>query len=353
VADGRQSFAASLERAAAVLHSPADVALACHVNPDADALGSMLGLSAFLRARGVRTTCSFGNDPFELPRWAALLPGTDALVEPKSFPAEPDILVTCDTASLDRLGMLAPVASRARQVVWIDHHVSNDGLGTIPLIDPAASSTAEVVFRLMERVGGDIPTASAACLYAGIITDTGRFQYAASTPETLRVAAELRERDFDHVALAQALYEDNSASYLRLLATAFGRIVLEDGPRDGPGNGPADGPGNGPGNGIIWTYLTQADLAEAGVGATETDDLIDIVRTAREADVAVVVKQQRDGRFKVSMRSRGRHDVASVAAAFGGGGHRLAAGYTSRFGLAETIERLRDALDATAAKQSS
>jgi phosphoesterase RecJ-like protein len=341
VADGRPSFAASLERAAAVLGSAADVALACHVNPDADALGSMLGLSAFLRARGARTTCSFGNDPFELPRWAALLPGTDALVEPKSFPAEPEILVTCDTASLDRLGMLAPVASRARQVVWIDHHVSNEGLGTIPLIDPAASSTAEVVFRLMERVGGEIPTASAACLYAGIITDTGRFQYAASTPETLRVAAELRERHFDHVALAQALYEDNSASYLRLLATAFGRIVLEDGPGDGPGNG------------MVWTYLTQADLAEAGVGATETDDLIDIVRTAREADVAVVVKQQRDGRFKVSMRSRGRHDVASVAAAFGGGGHRLAAGYTSRFGLAETIERLRDALDATAAKQRS
>ena len=341
MADGRPSFAASFERAAAVLGSAADVALACHVNPDADALGSMLGLSAFLRARGARTTCSFGNDPFELPRWAALLPGTDALVEPKSFPAEPEILVTCDTASLDRLGMLAPVASRARQVVWIDHHVSNEGLGTIPLIDPAASSTAEVVFRLMERVGGEIPTASAACLYAGIITDTGRFQYAASTPETLRVAAALRERDFDHVALAQALYEDNSASYLRLLATAFGRIVLEDGPGDGPGNG------------MVWTYLTQADLAEAGVGATETDDLIDIVRTAREADVAVVVKQQRDGRFKVSMRSRGRHDVASVAAAFGGGGHRLAAGYTSRFGLAETIERLRDALDATAAKQRS
>jgi phosphoesterase RecJ-like protein len=324
VAEPGDAFAAALARAAEALAPATDVAIACHVNPDADALGSMLGLSAFLRERGAVTVCSFGNEPFELPRWASLLPGRDAVVEPRAFPASPDLLVTCDTASLDRLGLLAPVASRAREVVWIDHHVSNEGLGTIPLIDARASSTAEVVYRLVERIGGDISPAAAACLYAGIVTDTGRFQYSATTPETLRVAAALRERDFDHVALAQALYEDNSAAYLRVLATAFGRLVLEDG--------------------VVWTYLTQADLADAGVGATDADDLIDIVRTAREADVAVVVKQQRDGGFKVSMRSRGAHDVASVAASFGGGGHRLAAGYTSRFGLAETIDRLREAL---------
>ncbi|MGZ4155346.1 MAG: DHH family phosphoesterase, partial [Actinomycetota bacterium] len=91
------------------------------------------------------------------------------------------------------------------------------------------------------------------------------------------------------------------------------------------------------------------DLADAGVAPSETDDLIDVLRTAREVDVAVVIKQQRDGRFKVSMRSRGGHDVAAVAASFGGGGHRLAAGYTSKGGLAETVERLRVALaDASA-----
>ncbi|MGZ4108944.1 MAG: DHH family phosphoesterase [Actinomycetota bacterium] len=320
-----------LDRAAEVLASAPRVALACHVNPDADALGSMLGLSNFLRERGVETVCSFGNEPLDVPRWAALLPGTDALVEAKNFPAAPDVFVTCDTASLDRLGALARVVGKAREVIWIDHHISNEGLGTIPVIDPTASSTAEVVYRLLRGIGGEISAASAICLYAGLVTDTGRFQYGATRPETLRIAADLRERSFDHVALAQALYEDGSTRYLRLLSTALGRISLEE-DRD-----------------LIWTYLTQADLADAGVAPSETDDLIDVLRTAREVDVAVVIKQQRDGRFKVSMRSRGGHDVAAVAASFGGGGHRLAAGYTSKGGLAETVERLRVALaDASA-----
>ncbi|MBI2237958.1 MAG: bifunctional oligoribonuclease/PAP phosphatase NrnA, partial [Actinobacteria bacterium] len=123
-----------------------------------------------------------------------------------------------------------------------------------------------------------------------------------------------------------ALYEDNRSAYLRLLGTALKRLAHE------------------PDADLVWSYLTQADLAEAGVHPTETDDLIDVIRTAREADVAAVIKQQRDGRFRVSMRSRGNHDLASLAAAFGGGGHRLAAGYTSRHGLAETVERLKAAL---------
>jgi phosphoesterase RecJ-like protein len=91
----------------------------------------------------------------------------------------------------------------------------------------------------------------------------------------------------------------------------------------------------------------QSDLSEDGVRIADADDLIDVLRTAREADVAAVLKQQRDGRFKVSLRSRGATDVGSVAAAFGGGGHRLAAGYASRGGLAESVQRLREALIST------
>ena len=312
--------------AAAALVDADEIALACHVNPDPDALGSMLGLASFLRARGKRTVCSFGNDPFELAPWVKALPGTDGLVEPKAFPKEPAVLVTLDSASMDRLGQIAPVAARAGTVIWIDHHVSNEGLGTIPLVDPAASSTAEVVFRLMKRMGGDIPPEAAACLYAGVVTDTGRFQYQATSPATLRLAADLRSYPFDHARLAQALFEDNSLGYLRVLAVALQRLAFDEEA------------------GLVWTYVTQADLAETGVGVGETDDMIDVIRTAREADVAVVLKQQRDGRFKVSARSRGGADLAAVAARFGGGGHRLAAGYTSKAGPLETIRLLTEAL---------
>lgn len=313
-------------KAAETLSEAADIALACHRNPDADALGSMLGLSNHLRAMGKRTVCSFPNDPFDAPRWAAMLPGTDALVAPSAFPNDPQVMVTCDVASLDRLGMLGGPAVRARTLIWIDHHVTNEGLGTVPLVDPSASSTCELVWRLVKELGGEIQIETAICLYAGLVTDTGRFQYQAVGPDTLRLAAELREFPFDHARLVQALYEDNGAASLRLLGLALRRIRLE------------------PEADLVWTYLTRADLDDGGVAPDEADDLIDLVRTAREADVAAVVKQQRDGRFKVSLRSRGGHDVAAVASVFGGGGHRLAAGYTSASGLARTVESLTSAL---------
>ena len=171
-----------------------------------------------------------------------------------------------------------------------------------------------MVVRLIEAMGGPMPDDVAACLYAGLVTDTGRFQYQATTPETLRVAASLREHGFDHARLAQALYEDNAREYLPVAATALARVAYV------------------PEADLVWTYLTQADLSDAGAHPADTDDLIDLIRTARDVDVAAVLKQQRDGRFKVSARSRGRHDLAAVAAAFGGGGHRLAAGYTSEHG---------------------
>src|SRR5205823_15127918 len=123
-----------------------------------------------------------------------------------------------------------------------------------------------------------------------------------------------------------ALFEDNSLGYLRVLAVALQRLAFDEEA------------------GLVWTYVTQADLTQTGVGVGETDDMIDVIRTAREADVAVVLKQQRDGRFKVSARSRGGTDLAAVAARFGGGGHRLAAGYTSRVGLEDTIRLLTAAI---------
>ncbi|MGZ8579317.1 MAG: DHH family phosphoesterase, partial [Actinomycetota bacterium] len=315
-----------LARAAEVLGSATDVALACHVNPDADALGSMLGLAAFLRRRGTATVCSFPNEPLVLPRWAALLPGSEDVVEVGDFPDAPSVMVTCDCAAFDRIGSLGRAASKAGELIWIDHHRSNEGLGTIPLIDPTASSTCEMVFRLIEAMGGPMPDDAAACLYAGLVTDTGRFQYEATTPGTLRIAASLREHPFDHARLVQALYEDNRGEYLRVAAVALARISFV------------------PEADLVWTYLTRADLSDAGVRAEDTDDLIDLIRTVRDVDVAAVLKQQWDGRFKVSTRSRGGHDLAAVAAAFGGGGHRLAAGYTSEHGPAGTIARLVAAL---------
>ena len=316
----------ALDRAARALDAASNVALACHVNPDPDALGSMLGLAAYLDGRGKRVICSWGNQPLVRPRWLSVLDGAGYLVEPKDFPEKPDVFVCLDTASPDRLGLLAANAERASEVIVIDHHRTNPGFGTIVVLDPAASSTAELVFRLVERMGGGLSDAAAACLYAGVVADTGRFMYEATTPETLGVAAELRRHDFDHARLSQALFEDGSLGSLRVTGIALDRLE------------------HVPDANLVWTYVLQTDLARSGISMGDTDDLIDLVRMAREADVSCVIKQQRDGRFKVSLRSRGATDVGAISQAFGGGGHRLAAGYTSQSGVEETVRPLVQAL---------
>ncbi|HEV3474696.1 MAG TPA: bifunctional oligoribonuclease/PAP phosphatase NrnA [Actinomycetota bacterium] len=315
-----------LDDAARVLTDAGDVTLVCHVNPDADALGSMLGLANYLAGRGVKVAAAVPNPPGDLPRWAEVLPGLKHLVPPGEVPAKPKILVTLDAADIRRLDGLGHLVDRSETVVCIDHHRTNPGFGTVNLIDANASATAEIVFRLIERMGGQLDADVAACLYAGLVSDTGRFQYESASPEVLRIAARLRELPFDHVRLALALYADASVPYLRLLGMILGRVR------------------HVPEANLVWVSVTRADLEAAGVPIQETDELIDILRTAREADVAAVLKEQRDGKFKVSLRSRGDTDVAAIAEAFDGGGHRLAAGYTASASLDDSVRVLVDAL---------
>jgi phosphoesterase RecJ-like protein len=298
--------------------------LTTHENPDGDALGSLVAMNEILIALSKDTVMFLSAEEFPLPYEYRDLPlGSVSHSLPED--AGERTIVFLDCGNLDRM----PVSFLSRDdahIVNIDHHHDNTRFGTANLVVDGASCTAEILWELLPDLGVDLTPAIAEALYIGLVTDTGKFQYEATTPETLRIAARLREHPFDHARLAQALYEDNPAAYLQLVGVALGRLEhLAD----------AD---------LVWTYLTQADLQEAGVHPAETDDLIDVIRTARDVDVAAIVKQQKDGRFKVSVRSRGGHDLAKVAEAFGGGGHRLAAGYTSAHGPAETAERLAKAL---------
>ena len=317
-----------LQEAARILSGADEVALVCHVNPDADALGSMLGLAGFLAERGVKVSATWPNGIEDPPRWLEALPGREHLVAPRDMPKAPPVLVTLDAAHIDRLGGLQHLVDKAGASIWIDHHRTNPGFGTVQLIDPDAAATAQITLRLIELMGGPLSPAVATCLYAGLVTDTGRFQYEAATPEVLRAAATLREQPFDHAALAQALYEDSSLAYLKLLGVVLARVE------------------HVPERSLVYTYVDRKDLKEHAVPIQETDDLIDIIRTAREVDVAAVLKEQREGGYKVSLRSRGKTDVAAVADRFGGGGHRLAAGYSFAGTLEGAVAALVEALPA-------
>ncbi|MGY1617607.1 bifunctional oligoribonuclease/PAP phosphatase NrnA [Geodermatophilus sp. SYSU D00691] len=317
----RRTVASVLDEAAA---ARATVVLSGHVQPDADALGSTLALAEGLRRRGARVLPTF-PDPFVLPASLGWLPGAEALVPSSELPSSPDVFVSLDAASPGRLGELAGLLGSAGTAVVIDHHASNPGFGDVSLIDPAAPATVTLVAEVLDGLGVLVDRTIATCLYAGLAADTGSFRFGSTRPETHELAARLLSTGIDHAAISRRLFDTAPFGWLRLLSAVTGRAVLE----------PAVGAG------LVWTWSSTAEAAEHGLPGEQLEALVDVVRSTEEADVACVLKGQDDGSWSVSLRSRGATDVARVAMALGGGGHRAAAGYTSWLDREATIAALR------------
>ncbi|MGY1621687.1 bifunctional oligoribonuclease/PAP phosphatase NrnA [Geodermatophilus sp. SYSU D00965] len=320
--------------AAAVLAEAADaratVVISGHVQPDADALGSTLALADALRRRGARVLATFPA-PFVLPASLAWLPGAEGLVPSDAVPGSPDVFVSLDAASPGRLGELAPLLERATTSVVVDHHASNPGFGDVRVIDPGAPATVALVADLLDGLGVALDERLATCLYAGLAADTGSFRFGNTRPDTHDLAARLLATGIDHALISQRLFDTAPFGWLGLLSVVTGRAVLE--PEVGAG--------------LVWTWSSTAEAAEHGLPGEQLEALVDVVRSTAEADVACVLKGQDDGSWSVSLRSRGATDVARVAMALGGGGHRAAAGLTSYEDRETTIARIRTLLQAT------
>jgi phosphoesterase RecJ-like protein len=319
-----------IRAASDLLATTRQATLVCHVAPDGDALGSMLALARVLRGRGVEVTCTWGDADWAVPPSYAWLPDIDTVVPPAEVAPETELLVVLDTGSRDRLGVLAPVVDAARQVLVVDHHAHNSGIDGLALVDPSAAATASLVAALVEQLTPSFDEQTATLLYVGLVTDTGSFQHPVTTPEVHDLAARLVGCGARPAEVARRLWGQRPFGYVQVLGAALSRVRLE--------------PDAAGGRGWVWTWTTSADLDAAGIGIDEIEPVIDVVRATREADVATVLKQDRDGTFRVSTRSRGGTDVGTVCASLGGGGHRLAAGFTAHGDVAETAERLRRAL---------
>jgi len=315
----------SIARAAAAIDGASSVALACHVNPDGDALGSLLGLFHVLRASGRDVIGSF-PPPFVIGPHYRELPGLELLTPPDEFPAEPDVMITFDCGSLGRLGDLEPSAKAARELVVLDHHVSNTRYGTINVIDPAAAASGVLVRRLVLQLGLPLTNDAAVALYAALVCDTGRFQYDTTTPSVFDLARELVSFDVPVSRLSRQLFEEHRFAYLKLLGEALAGAELDEE------------------RGFVWAAVTQDMLRRHRVTLEEVEGLIDIVRRAREAEVTCVLKEEADGSVRVSLRSLGAVDVQVIAEAHGGGGHRYAAGFESTFDIPAVVASIRAAL---------
>jgi phosphoesterase RecJ-like protein len=299
--------------------------ISCHVHPDGDALGSALALHRALANAGREAVVSF-SEPFTVAPHYRFLTGLDRLTPPDQVPRSADLFVCFDTGSLDRLGSLVDAFQGAACTVVVDHHASNTRFGDVNLIDPDAPASAVLCRELLRRLDLPLDREIATCLYTGLVTDTGRFQYQATTPDTHMLAAELLAAGVEQYEVAKAVFETNNIDYLRLVAAALGRIVQV------------------PEASLVWTRVGLADLAAYGVDMEETEGLIDLVRTDGASDVAAVLKEQPDGSHKVSLRSKGATDVGRLATRFGGGGHKYAAGFTSELDADAIVAALVEAL---------
>ncbi|MDQ1643259.1 MAG: bifunctional oligoribonuclease and phosphatase NrnA [Actinomycetota bacterium] len=308
--------------------------LCCHVRPDGDALGSALAMGLALRRLGHQPLVTFGDEPMVVPATLSFLPGQDLLVPPAEVPARPDLAIAFDTSSPDRLGLLADPFSRASCNAAVDHHPSYTGFAQVGVVDVTAPATAVLVADLIDRLGVDLDVEIATCLYTGLTTDTGSFRYASTTASTHELAARLLATGIAHDRIARDLWDTSSFGFLKVLAAALERAELE--------------PMAVAGLGLTWTVIPAAERSRHGVAMEDIEGVIDVVRKAAEAEVAVVCKEDAPGEYMVSMRSKGRVDVSVVATALGGGGHRFAAGYTSYDDIGTLVEKLRTELAVTA-----
>jgi len=285
------------------------VLLLTHVNPDGDAIGSLLGLGLALRAAGKQVTfaCSdVAPDNFRFLQGFA-----EISQEPRG---EYDLIVALDAADLGRLGKLGKQLPRLPDVMF-DHHATNPSFATINLLDVQAASTAELITELLEPLGLPLTRVAAEALLVGVITDTMGFRTSSTTAKTLALVQVLMQAGASLPELYDLAFFKRSYYTVRLWGQGLSRIKLEER--------------------LVWTSLTLADKAAAQYPGSGDGDLINILSAVREAEVAVIFTERPENKVKVSWRAVPGVDVAKLAALFGGGGHVAAAGAEVTGTLAE------------------
>lgn len=320
-----------IRQVVAALEAPRTVCIVGHVRPDGDCVGSQLALAHALLAAGKHVTV-WNADP--IPATLAFLdPGS--LFQPPAPGGQFDCVIATDAASLDRLGEVASHIRRRELLINIDHHESNTRYGDLDWVEPASPSTGELIHSLCLHAGWPVTPVMADLLFAAISTDTGSFQYESVRPRTFTVAADLVRAGVRVGELCRRLYQSQTRARTELLRHVYRTFKLS------------------PDGRLAWFWLRPADLARAGADRSDTEGLIDHVRSIDTVVAACVFEEVAGGLVRLSLRSKSPAvDVNRVAARFGGGGHPAAAGARLP-GKPATVQRrvlsaLREALDSPA-----
>jgi len=288
--------------------------LTSHARPDGDAVGSALACSQVLRAMGKQADVVLHDG---VPRIYRSLPFADQVVQSNRVNGsyEAAIILECDSIHRTRIEGLED-----RFLISIDHHVSGRPFAHVNWIDPQAVATAEMVFRLGRKAGVKISPEMATCLYTALMTDTGSFMFQGTNENTFALARELVLAGADPAHCAQGIYFAHSPAKIRLLGEALRNLKLEDE--------------------LAYVLVTQEQMELCGAKEEDCEGLVNYVLSIGGVEVAIFFRELIEGRFRVSLRSKGNLDVARVAERFGGGGHECASGCSVSGPLTNAVQSI-------------
>ncbi len=294
------------------------VTILSHVNPDADAIGTSLGLYWWLKEQGIRVEIA-NSDPY-VPKYLDFLDGFSAIKSKMDY--SDSLIVACDSGSLDRLGF----DLSGRSIVNFDHHLTNTQYGMLNIVDPDAVSSSEVAYQLLSALQHPLSKQSATALYVALASDTRNFTTHNMHGSVFEVAHALGALGADVPWIAQHMHQRRSLASLRILARAIDSLDLSRDARVG----------------VMVIY--QDDCAESGAKQSDMNGIVDYALSLVTVELAILLVE-RTNDVKVSLRSK-QHSVAELAEHFGGGGHRLAAGFEVTGQTPEMlINRLLDHID--------
>ena len=317
---------AAIDQIVAEVHGAERFVLCTHEHPDGDALGSLAAMQLAMEALGKDCVSFMAADEFPLPYEYRFLELRKLVTVP---PGDLDdrTIVFLDCGNIDRNP--ADVLKRdGAHILNIDHHHDNTLFGTVNLVDPTASSTAEIIWTLLEPLGVELSKDIADALYVGLVTDTGKFMYENTGAQAHRMAAELVDAGVDAQHIYRQLYENIPQAKLDLLSRGLSKMLRFDG-------------------GVLSVaHLSKEDYEETGAEEGYSEGVVDHLRAMEGTAAAALVRDLlgagKDGMRKVSLRaSDDRIDVSQIARAQGGGGHRRAAGFSTSMEFDELVEFLR------------
>lgn len=296
----------SMTRIIDALKDKQNILVATHIFPDGDALGSQLALGSILETLGKKV---FYYSEERVSHIYDFMPGCEKL-EKRLPPAdEIDAAIALDCGDCFRLGSRMNDLLANHPFIVIDHHIGHSEFGDLRWVEPARSSTGEMVYVLATAMGAEISRDAAFCLFTAIVSDTGSFKYDCTSAETFRIAGELVDKGVQPFEVSRKLFDNYTTSRLRLLENVLGTLELHNLER------------------IAIITVTQEMFAATGATRNDTEDFINYPRALNTVKIAAFLKESEDGWIGVSLRAKGESDVAEIAQRFGGGGHSNAAGF--------------------------